>query len=163
MKPYIEDLIKEIKAAIEEAKNQKYSPNAQKALVNKEVKPNRRSYLYGNPATLEQITGIPFNALPPDYLICNEQKEELGGLMERLLGAWGFIPDFPPSLPAYKRYKFLRDIWKTSHVYLGTGPVYIDMCSFDENNCPFPNHCNMCDKIKEQEQLYNRLINNKGK
>lgn len=161
MKPYIEDLIKEIKSAIEEAQQQKSTPDAQKDLVNKNSAQDRKKYLYGNPATLEQITGIPKNALPPGYLINKKNKEELSILMEQLLNAWGFIPDFPEDFPTHKCYVFLRDIWNKSQVYIGTGPVYIDLCNFDENNCPFPDHCNMCDKIKEQEKLYNRLMNNK--
>mgnify|MGYP000397318801 CR=1 FL=1 len=158
MKPYIEDLKEEIKEAIREAQNQKSTVNVQKKLANGSDNLDRRNYLYGNPATLEQITGIPTSAIPPGYLVENEQKEELARLMERLLNAWGFIPDFPESFPVYKRYKFLRDIWNTSHVYIGNGAVYIDMCNFDVNNCPFPDHCNMCEKIKEQEKLYNQLI-----
>src|SRR6056297_2238695 len=158
MKSYIKDLKEEINSAIREAQNKKCTVNAQKDLVNKGNNLHRKNYLYGNPATLEQITSIPTNALPHPSFLANEQKEELGRLMEQLLNAWGFIPDFPESLPFYKRYKFLRGIWNTSHVYLGTGPVYIDMCSFDANNCPFPDYCNMCSKIKEQEKLYNRLI-----
>lgn len=158
MKSYIEDLKGEIKAAIREARNKKTTVNAQKELVNSCNHYHRKNYLYGNPATLEQITGIPTNALPVDSLLDDKNKEELSRLLEQLLGAWGFIPDFPENLPDYKKYKFLRDIWNTSHVYLGTGPVYIDMCNFDTNNCPFPDHCNMCEKIKEQEKLYNQLI-----
>jgi len=163
MKSYIKDLKKEINSAIREAQDKKCTVNAQKDLVNKGNNLNRKNYLYGNPATLEQITNIPTNALPHPSFLTNEQKEELGRVMERLLNACGFIPDFPGSLPAYKRYKFLRAIWNTSHVYLGSGPVYIDMCEFDVNKCPFPDHCNMCEKIKEQEKLYNQLINKSKK
>ena len=159
MKPYIEDLIKEIKSAIEESKQHK-KPDAQTDLVTKNSARDKKYFLYGNPATLEQITGIPRNALPPGYLINEEDKEELSLLMEQLLNAWGFIPDFPGNFPIPKRYVFLRDIWNTSQVYIGSGPVYIDLCNFDENNCPFPEHCNMCDEIKEQEKFYNRLMNN---
>jgi len=161
MRPYIEDLIKEIKSAVEEAKQyRKQEQSPQKELANIGSSDDRRKYLYGNPMTLESITGIPLDALPPYYLISENHRNQLGQVMEELLEAWGFTPDFPDKLPYSQRYRFLRNIWGTQQVYIGSGPSYIDFCDFDQQTCPFPNHCDMCDKIKEQEELYNRLINN---
>lgn len=164
MKPYIKDLIEEVRRAAKEAQREKTeSTDAQKILAGQNKAYDKRSYLYGNPATLEEITGIPANSLPPFYLLSDKQKAELSNAMEELLEAWGFIADFPEALPSTERYKLLRGIWTTHQVYIGTGYTYIEFCNFDRNNCPFPKHCNMCKEIDKQEELYNRLINNYNK
>jgi hypothetical protein len=164
MRPYIEDLIEEVRNAAKEVRRQKKkSTDAQKDLACQNETYDKRNYLYGNPATLEEITGIPANALPPYYLLPDKHKAELSNAMEDLLEAWGFIADFPEAFPRTERYKLLRGIWTTHQVYIGTGYTYIEFCNFDRNNCPFPNHCNMCEEIDKQEELYNRLINNYNK
>jgi hypothetical protein len=164
MRPYIEDLIEEVKKAAREAHQKHAKPtDAQKELTGQYQNCEKRSYLYGNPATLEEITGIPANSLPPFYLLSDEHKAELSNAMEELLEAWGFIADFPENFPSTERYKLLRGIWTTHQVYIGTSYTYIEFCNFDRNNCPFPHHCNMCEEIDKQEELYNRLMNNYNK
>lgn len=160
MKPYIKDLAKEIEEAIKEAKKTNKPADAQKDLAHFNQPAEQKSFLCGTPLLLEEITGIPANALPPDYLLSKEDKAYLSILLEKLIEAWGFIPDFPERLPKHLRYRHIRRIWNTQQVYLGMGKNnYIEFCDFDELNCPFTNYCDLCDQIKEQEKLYNRLMN----
>ena len=119
---------------------------------------NLRARHYGNPLKLEDIIGIPSEVLPPDHLITAEEKARLSRIMEELLEIWNFHPEFPDSLPDRLKYKHLKKVWASEQVYLGMGENKIEFCNYDQNNCPFPQHCTFCDDIMEQEKLYNRLM-----
>ncbi|MFP4620318.1 MAG: hypothetical protein ACLFM7_03340 [Bacteroidales bacterium] len=158
MKPYIEELINDLKEAAEHAnkstKNRKKTDHD--SLLKELCQP--KEYHFGNPRKIEEIVGIPQAAFPPARLLSEEEKTALSKAMEELLNAWGFHPDFPPKLPMHLRYPKLREIWKSEQVYTGMGVNYIDVCEFEESSCPYPNYCNMCDLIREQEKLYNVLM-----
>jgi hypothetical protein len=162
MKPYIEELINDLQEAAEQANKSERSKRntAQDSLIKELCQP--REYHFGNPRKIEEIAGIPKAAFPPPRLLSKEEKAELSKAMEDLLYAWGFYVDFPPKVPMYHRYWQLRKIWESEQVYTGMGINYIDVCEFNEATCPYPEHCNMCDLIKEQEKLYNQLMQNKS-
>jgi hypothetical protein len=162
MKPYIEELIRDIKEAENKAKQETEETEQQNnnSLLNQLCQP--KEHHFGNPRTIEEIVGIPRAAFPPEHLLTTEEKANLSEVMERLLKAWNFYPDFPPRVPMDMRYKTLRQIWKSKQVYVGMGVNYIDVCEFEESTCPFPDYCNMCEKIKEQEKLYNQLMENRS-
>ncbi len=158
MKPYIEELINDLQEAAEQA-NQREGSKKEKGkdtLLNQLCQP--KEYHFGNPRKLEEILGIPRAAFPPDHLLTKEEKAGLSKAMEELMQAWGFYADFPPRVPMHLRYSMLRKIWKSEQVYTGMGVNYIDVCEFEESSCPYPNYCNMCNLIKEQEKLYNDLM-----
>ena len=162
MKPYIEELIKDIEEFIKQAnKSREEKTKANKNSLITQLCQSKEFH-YGNPQKIEKIVGIPRAAFPPDRLLTKEEKENLSKAMEMLLNAWGFFPEFPPRLPFHKRYNKLRELWKSEQVYLGTGVNYIDICDFDDSNCPYRDYCNMCDLIKEQEKLYKDLMQNRN-
>lgn len=162
MKPYIEELINDLQEAAEQAnksvQNKKKTDND--SLLKELCQP--KEYHFGNPHKIEEIVGIPRAAFPPPRLLTDEEKAGLSKAMERLLNAWGFHVDFPPRVPMHLRYWQLRKIWDSEQVYTGMGMNYIDVCEFNESSCPYPDYCTMCDLIKEQEKLYNKLIKNRS-
>ena len=167
MKPYLEELISDIKESESKAKNKKGNQDHTGFKCKTRIDQMFLSHedLYSYPRRLEEIVGIPQAAFPPEHLLSLQEKATLAGYMEDLLNSWSFYPDFPERLPRHMRYKHLRAMWKNEQAYTGMGVNYIDVCNFEEKNCPFPHHCDMCEKIKEQEKLYNKLMkktNNKG-
>lgn len=162
MKPYIEELINDLQKAAEQAnkstQNKKQTDND--SLVKELCQP--KEHHFGNPRKIEEIAGIPWAAFPPARLLSKEEKSYLSIAMQELLIAWGFYPDFPPRVPMHVRYPKLRQIWKSEQVYTGMGVNYIDVCEFNETTCPYPDYCNMCDLIREQEKLYNKLMQNRS-
>ena len=162
MKPYIEELVNDLKEAAEQAnkstQNKKQKDN--NSIVKELCQP--REYHFGNPRKIEEIVGIPWAAFPPAKLLSEEEKSCLSKAMQELLNVWRFHPDFPPRVPMHLRYSMLRKIWKSEQVYTGMGINYIDVCEFKESTCPYPDYCNMCSLIKEQEKLYNELMKNRS-
>jgi hypothetical protein len=163
MRPYIEELINDINEAVEEADKdqEEKKKNGQDTVIQKLCQ--AKEYHYGNPRRIEKIVGIPWAAFPQDEKLNSQEKAGLARAMEKLLQAWGFYPDFPPRLPFHERYKKLREIWKKEQVYIGTGVNYIDVCEFKESTCAFSSYCHMCDLIREQEKLYNQLMQKRNK
>ena len=164
MRPYLEELISDMKESEQKACKKKGEGRQNQPQQTSRVDRMFLSHedLYSNPRRLEEIVGIPQAAFPPDHLLTLREKASLACSMEDLLNSWGFYPDFPDKLPRHMRYKHLRNLWKSEQVYTGMGVSYIDVCEFDDNKCPFPNHCSMCDQIREQEKLYNKLTQKSG-
>lgn len=164
MRPYLEELNSDIREAESKAKQKKTREHDQKDQKEDECSSRvdqmflSREDLLSRPRRLEEIVGIPQAAFPPEHLLSVREKATLARSMEDLLNSWGFFPDFPEQVPRHMRYKHLRSIWKNEQVFTGMGVNYIDVCDFKESTCPFPHHCNMCDKIREQEKLYNQLM-----
>jgi hypothetical protein len=160
MRPYLEELISDMQESEEKACKKRGESDHTKGKDNSRIEPMLLSHedLYSNPRKLEDIVGIPQAAFPPAHLLSLREKATLSKSMQDLLNSWGFYPDFPEKLPWHMRYKHLRALWKSEQVYTGMGVNYIDVCDFNENNCPFPNHCTMCNQIREQEKLYNQLM-----
>jgi hypothetical protein len=122
---------------------------------------NFRVNCYGNPIKLEDIVGIPSEVLPADNLLTPDEKAHLSRLMIELMNIWNFYPEFPENLPDKLKYKHLKKVWASEQVYMGMGQNKIEFCNYDDTNCPFAGYCNLCDEIREQEKLYNQLINSK--
>ncbi|HKL37746.1 MAG TPA: hypothetical protein VJ876_02560 [Bacteroidales bacterium] len=160
MRPYLEELISDMQESERKACRKRGEGGLTKGKDSSRIEPMFLSHedLYSNPRKLEDIVGIPQAAFPPAHLLSLREKAVLAKSMEGLLNSWNFHPDFPEKLPWHMRYKHLRALWKSEQVYTGMGINYIDVCDFNESHCPFPNHCAMCNKIREQEKLYNKLM-----
>ncbi len=160
MRPYLEELISDIQESETKAKKKLGKQDQSQNECTSRLDHMFLSHedLYSNPRRLEEIVGIPQAAFPPEHLLSLKEKATLAKSMEDLLNTWGFYPEFPEKVPRHMRYKHLRAMWKNEHAYTGMGINYIDVCNFEESTCPFPDHCDMCERIKEQEKLYNRLM-----
>jgi hypothetical protein len=151
MRPYIQELIKDIEDIINHCGNSYSFDNWLNQMPS--------STLFGNPKKLEEITGMPKDALPPEEQLNNKEKAQLSKSLEKLLETFHFIADFPEKVPSEERYKHLRSVWNSQQVYLGMGENHIEFCEYDNNTCPFPKYCDLCNEIKEQERLYNKIHN----
>ncbi len=107
-------------------------------------------YLYGHKEPVGVITSIDAIKLPPAEKLTEEQRDLLAGKLEELLKNFHFALDFPDSFPAHLRYAFIKNFWSEEHVALSFGIDQIELCDFEEDNCPFPGYCNTCKEIKEQ-------------
>ena len=113
-------------------------------------------YIYGEEFPISTIIGIGLEYLPSRDKLTEEQAARLEQELEALLEHFNFYLDFPESLPAHDRYKFILGIWNDKHVPMPFGESHIEFCSYDEEKCPFPGHCNSCSQwsaqMKEEEE-----------
>ncbi|MBI9064868.1 MAG: hypothetical protein JEZ14_22975 [Marinilabiliaceae bacterium] len=108
------------------------------------------TYLYGKRQPLSQITGIQREQLPNADLLTPEQAASLTKELEALLLHHNFVPDFPESFPMAQRYPFLLTIWTNEYVELSFGEYHIEFCDLEEDNCPFPGYCTICNEVAQQ-------------
>lgn len=107
-------------------------------------------YLYGEKEPVSQITGISQGQLPLPEKLSQEQQALLATELEKLLQYFHFTLDFPDKFPAHLRYPFIRDFWTESHVPLSFGENHIEFCDYEDENCPFPGYCSICDEVSAQ-------------
>ena len=46
--------------------------------------------------------------------------------------------------------EIILKFWAEEHVALSFGENHIELCDYDEENCPFPGYCNTCKEVAEQ-------------
>lgn len=109
-------------------------------------------FIYGEKEPVESITGIKADALPPKEKLTTKQQELLAVELEKLLNYFNFRFEFPENLPVHLRYPFLRDFWHEEKVALSFGESLVEMCDFDEENCPFPGYCAGCAEFAKEEE-----------
>ncbi len=109
-------------------------------------------YIYGEKEPVSSVTGIDAESLPPPQKLTKKQKELLATELENLLQYFHFHLDFPEGYPAYLRYPFIKNFWKEKHVALSFGESHIELCDYDEGNCPFPGYCTTCAEFKAEEE-----------
>ncbi|MCD6355458.1 MAG: hypothetical protein J7L95_07910 [Prolixibacteraceae bacterium] len=120
-------------------------------------------YIYGEKEPVSQFTGIEQHELPPPEKLTEKEQATLAVELERMLQNFHFHLDFPSGFPAALRYPFIRKFWDEEHVVLSFGESHIEFCEYEEENCPFPGYCNICNEIKEQEKFdQEQLRKNKG-
>lgn len=107
-------------------------------------------YFEGVEEPIESITGIDAICLPPPEKLTDDQKALLSVELEKLLGVFHFILDFPEGYPLHLRYPFIVDFWQEYHVALSFGESHIEFCEYDEENCPFPGYCHSCQEYKKE-------------
>lgn len=113
-------------------------------------------YVYGEKSPISYITGIDLELLPPSELLTIEHQALLAIELENLLMCYHFYLDFPEDYPAHLRYSFILNFWKEEHVLLSFGENHIELCDYDEENCPFPGYCISCMEVAEQMKFDKR-------
>ena len=111
--------------------------------------PFSEDYQHGPKRKLSDIVGIPSMSFPPEDQLSDSQTETLANEMELLLKAYYFYPDFPKGVPGRLRYRQLVRIWDDEYVFLTNGENHLEICNYDESNCPFPGYCDICSQIKK--------------
>ncbi|CAN5453698.1 hypothetical protein BH23BAC3_BH23BAC3_24230 [soil metagenome] len=72
--------------------------------------------------------------------------------MNRLLGAYGFHSDFPDKLPDKWKYRVLCKQWEKEVVYAGgEGVVHFEFCSYEPDDCPFPQQYCWCKDLDDSD------------
>ncbi len=120
------------------------------------------NYLHGERVPVSVITGIASEMLPPPEKLSMQQKEQLSIELEAFLEYFLFSLEFPENYPNHLRYSFIRNFWNEQHTKMRTGTSHIEFCSYDKENCPFPDYCTSCDEFDADIEDYNNLTNNKN-
>ena len=144
MDDYINQLLELINSAF-------YTKNTNRQLIDDDDYINEFAdqYINGTPVEISNKTGIEKFQLPPIDKLSEEQINVLLPKIEELLLSynWEFI--FPEDVSNDVKYGFITGKWDTKHVFCKQGIVQIETCKFDDENCPFPAHCSICNKLKE--------------
>ena len=104
-------------------------------------------FVYGKKEKISKITGIKAKMLPLGEKLTSAQQAQLASELENLLQFFHFILDFPENYPTELRYAFIRKIWKKKYIPISFGEKHIELCSFNEEKCPFPGYCTICKEI----------------
>jgi hypothetical protein len=111
-------------------------------------------YLHGKAKKLAIVTGIETEKFPPVERLNDAHLSLLVNEMTRLLGAYGFYSGFPDKLPDEWKYRALRKKWDKEVVYAGgDGIVHFDFCSYEPDNCPFPQQYCGCKDFEDPDYL----------
>jgi len=152
MQRYVEQLIEDIRMI---AKNPPHLSSVRDFLYptedGDEAIDDAEKFVSGNEICLSDIVGLPKSALPDHRKLSDRQVRWLHDELIIMLNAWNFNPEFPCKLPVRLQYQTIRDHWDEKTVYVRTGIVHIGYCSYDRDECPFPEHCTFCDEMLEDE------------
>jgi len=107
-------------------------------------------FYMGKEQPIAEITGIDAELLPPPGKLTVDQRSQLAVELEKLLEYFHFRLNFPEGYPIELRYPFIRDFWSEQHIALSFGENQVELCDFEEENCPFLGYCNFCVEITEQ-------------
>jgi len=157
MNTYIKQLIEQIEVAIKKAPV-KYNANDDELEFDTHF---ATEFLQGKPEMISQIVGIDKFNFPNTDKLNEKQLEDILDALEELLKAYNWEFMFPESVTNKVKYQFIIDNWDSKHVQCQQGVVQIETCKFDEDDCPFPGHCNVCHSFKNDNDTSHHLC--KGK
>jgi hypothetical protein len=166
---YVEQLAEEIQNAAERKTNQA-ELNRKTASTSQDFQDNIaqvEEYINGPMYKLSAIVGIDAALLPADELLSDEQTGLLAPIMEILLNAFNFYPDFPQNngkiVPSRLRYRAMREGWDNEQTIIDFGEIHIEYCSYKEEECPFPGYCTTCSEFNIHDgSETNSKINDTG-
>ncbi len=105
-------------------------------------------FLSGTPEKIASIVGIDKYHFPTSDKLSNKQIDKIYHAIEKLLLSYNLEFMFPEKVNNKIKYQFIIDHWNSEHIYCKQATVQIETCKFDESNCPFPGHCNVCESFK---------------
>lgn len=106
---------------------------------------------------LSDILGIQKNLLPHPNRLQEKDVEKIIPEMIALMHAYNFHPEYPEQVPAGMLYAAIYNIWDDEFVRMSFGTVHIEFCDYNEENCPFPGFCHLCE---ESNKLINQIPKN---
>lgn len=104
-------------------------------------------FAHGDTLPLSTMVGIPYHMLPDPRQLTDEHLSALLPEMFALLDAFRCYPEYPGKVPDRLLYKVLRSIWDDEFTFVTDGIEILDLCDFDDENCPFEGYCNQCEEI----------------
>ncbi len=108
-------------------------------------------YINGTPEKISKLTGIEKFQFPPVEKLDIVQTKLLLNSIDKLLLSYNLEFIFPENVTDDIKYGFIIDKWDSEHVHCSKGTVQVETCKFDDDNCPFPKHCSICEDFKEDE------------
>ncbi len=120
-----------------------------------------KEFLQGKPEKISQVTAIESYNFPNTKQLTTEQLSILLQATVKLLKAYNWEFMFPENVSDSDKYQFIIDNWNSQHIFCQRAVVQIETCKFDENNCPFPKHCQVCHSFKCNKDSSHHL--SKGK
>ncbi len=154
MKRYIEQLIEDLRDAALQAPGDPFDDENldDEEALDMELEEIER-FTSGPLEYLSDILGIPKSHLPkPDRLKEDEMKSIVPEMLS-LLEAYNFFPEYPKEVPSGLLYKALYNIWEDEFVPMSFGSIHIELCDGDEEDCPFPGYCDVCNEEARQGEL----------
>jgi len=112
---------------------------------------NANEFIHGRREKISAITGIEPYQFPPADRLSSEQIIELLDATEELLAHFNFEFVFPVNVTDDVKYKFIIDHWDSQQKYSSSAMVQIETCLFEENKCPFPDFCSICEDFKDKD------------
>ena len=153
MQRYVEQLIEDIRAIAKNPPNVSAGKNyLSSSETETEYFDDVEKFIRGDELNLSAIVGLPKSALPDHQRLSDRQVKWLCQELILMLRAWNFEPEFPCKLPVRLQYQTIRDHWDDKVVYVASGTMHIEFCSYDRDECPFPDHCTFCDEMLEMEE-----------
>lgn len=110
-----------------------------------------KAFINGKAERISQITGIEAFQFPPADKLSLTQVQTLFIEIEDLLKHYNMEFIFPENVPVPVRYQFIIDHWQSKQKVSHTAMVQIETCRFDENKCPFPEFCSICNDFKDKK------------
>jgi len=153
MQRYVEQLIEDVRAIatnpphLSANKGVLFSTDTADDIID-----DAERFVSGDQINMSVIVGLPKSALPDHSRLTDKQIKWLTSELILMLNAWNFNPEFPCKLPVRLQYQAIRDHWDDETVYVRTGTVHIEYCSYDRDECPFPEYCTFCDEMLEDEE-----------
>jgi hypothetical protein len=105
-------------------------------------------FLQGKPEKISVVTGIERYNFPNAEQLSPKQLSNVLKATEELLRAYNWEFMFPENVTEKAKYQFIIDNWNTEHIFCQKGVVQIETCKFNEDQCPFPKHCQVCHSFK---------------
>ncbi len=94
--------------------------------------------------TLSEWFGVPREAFPPVDRLSDTDVQQVVDAILDLWEAFRFFPVLPKDLPIRPTYTALVGAWDHEMQYISAGTHYIEFCSYEPKECPFPSSFCMC-------------------
>ncbi|MCU4177765.1 hypothetical protein [Carboxylicivirga sp. N1Y90] len=116
-------------------------------------------YINGTPEKISKLTGIEKYQFPPSDKLNKEQITNVVKAIEQLLLSFNLEFIFPEDVTCEVKYDFIVKKWDSKHIHCKDGTVQIETCKFDDDNCPFPEQCTICENFKDENDSKHALAN----
>jgi len=114
-------------------------------------------FIHGHCKKISAITGIEHYQFPPKDKLSSEQVIDLLDATEELLAHFNLEFVFPENVPDAVKYTFIIDHWDSQQKYSSSAMVQIETCRFEDNKCPFPDFCSICEEFKDKDDNHHPL------
>lgn len=106
--------------------------------------------------SLEKLTGLPYSFFPASGQIKPRELKSNVTSLENLLNGFGLSFAFPVNLPLDLKYGFISSVWTFENLSISTDGL-IDVCNYNQEACPFPEYCQLCEEMSEQIKIDEHL------